>query len=1001
MGGFTTATQTKKAGDYGSQWGDVEEDHETDFDTDQNSPLTSELDFSGMETPVEGTETDGPLILPVPTAFQTLLDSDGDQLEDDETVEDDETLTDTASEIGTLTDTGDDDDQEDDSDDPTVSDTTTGTGDDDLGDDDLGDDDSPDLGKVLGEGDDKVEDVGGTTPVQVSDTGTTPTVSGTSSVGVKGGSTSVTDDETSVETDTSDPAQIGVKKENGGGTGGTTVSSIQFGTPEAPLDPILTDIWALKTGSTPDEQAAYAEARFSEVTQAAASNQALLGSHAATLKGQVESGVAARVAQVTTAYDAAVGAVQSQFSGLRGQVQAAVDEALKAISGEATRSISAIDGALSSQLGTLTAGFDKAEADLEAARSTGIEEFTKAWEERVQSVRDAGDQRAQQAMGIAKGLARGWTGGDGIEAERNDARRKAALDVGKKFSTEIKQKANQAADSFAGGAQHIPGAVNELIKPVTDQVAQARTDSETALNDSAAQAKAEVERQSTDARAQIRRVGQQATDALTAQETDAVGALTTARDQATAALETSGESLSAQIAGAAETLGSTYGEALAQLQAIICLGDPPPTSDTDDAVAAALDAFGGLRDQQMAAMNDSLAAGLAEMDTTVQGAVEAAGATRDQIVEASSEAGAQSVQAIKSASAKLTGAIKTYTSGAVKQLGDIATRAVEGAQKAVQGAVSAIAQTQTAWMGDLDSSKATVVEELDATVGKVQGEVQSAAGKAAAEIQEKSWWEKAWDVIASVASVIATIVVAIVVFVAVAAFVIATFGTGAVALIAAGAIAGAVAGVASKLAGDATKSLLTWSNQFGSGMDYLQAGIVGAVGGGLTMGLVGVVGPIANATIGSFGGALADQLTDMGLFDEAWSWGEFFAAGALGTLLGAAGSKFFPKSLGPKLTKFLLPGGRTGNSWNSFQALCKSMPILKNLSTQQRCVLWRKIVSGKIDGTPEELVSKPLEEIIKMASPDDLNLDDNQKKKKKLEDDKANDLKEVESFQAD
>jgi hypothetical protein len=240
-----------------------------------------------------------------------------------------------------------------------------------------------------------------------------------------------------------------------------------------------------------------------------------------------------------------------------------------------------------------------------------------------------------------------------------------------------------------------------------------------------------------------------------------------------------------------------------------------------------------------------------------------------------------------------------------------------------------------------------------------------------------------------------------VVFVAVAAFIIGTFGAGAVVLIAAGAVAGAVAAVASKLAGDATKSLLTWSNQFSSGMDYLQAGIVGAVGGGLTMGLAGVVGPIANATIGSFGGALADQLTDMGLFNESWSWGEFFAAGTLGTLLGAAGSKFFPKSLGPKLTKYLLPGGRTGNSWNSFQSLCKSMPILKTLTTQERGVLWKQIVSGKIDGTPEELVSKPLEEIIKMASPDELNLDDNQKKAKKIEDDKANDLKEVESFQAD
>ena len=999
MGGFTTATQTKTAGEYGSQWSDVEDDHETDFEEDQNSPMSSELSFSSMETPVDDTDSGGPVIQPLPTAFKTLIAPNGDQIEDDEEVEEEEVLGEQTTDVGTLTDT-DDEEEEDDSDDPTVSDTLTGTGDEDP-DEDEDDSDTPDLGKALGEGDDQVGSVGSTESVNVTDTGTEKTVSGSSSAGVTAGSTSVTDEDTSVDTDTASETQIGVQKEDGGGASGASVTSIQFGTPEAPIDPILTDIWALKTGSTPDEQAAYAEARFGEVTQAAADNQALLSGHATTLKGQVEAGVAARVAQVTTAYDAAVGAVQGQFSGLRGQVAAAVDAALKAIAGEASRSVGVIDGALSTQLGTLTTGFDKAEADLEAARSNGIAQFTKEWEGRVKSVRDAGDKKAQQAMGIAKGLAKGWTGGDGIEAERNDARRKAALDVGKKFATEIKQKANQAADSFAGGAKHIPDAVNELVKPVTDQVAQARIDSVTALNDSAAQAKAEVERQATDARAQIRRVGQQASDALTAQETDAVGALTTARDQANAALQTTGESLSAQITGASETLASTYGEALAQLQELICLGDPPPTADTDAAVAAALDAFGALRDQQMAAMNDSLTGGLAEMDTTVQGAVEAAGATRDQIIEASSEAGAQSVQAIQSASTKLTGAIKTYTSGATKQLADIATRAVEGAQRAVQGAISAISQTQTAWIGDLDKSKATVVGELDTTVGKVQGEVQSAAGKAAAEIKEKSWWEKAWDVIASVAAVLVSIIVAIVVFVAVAAFIIGTFGAGAVVLIAAGAVAGAVAGVASKLAGDATKSLLTWSNQFSSGMDYLQAGIVGAVGGGLTMGLAGVVGPIANATIGSFGGALADQLTDMGLFGEAWSWGEFFAAGALGTVLGAAGSKFFPKSLGPKLTKFLLPGGRTGNSWNSFQSLCKSMPILKNLTTQERGVLWKQIVSGKIDGTPEELVSKPLEEIIKMASPDELNLDDNEKKAKKIEDDKANDLKEIEGFKVD
>jgi hypothetical protein len=284
----------------------------------------------------------------------------------------------------------------------------------------------------------------------------------------------------------------------------------------------------------------------------------------------------------------------------------------------------------------------------------------------------------------------------------------------------------------------------------------------------------------------------------------------------------------------------------------------------------------------------------------------------------------------------------------------MALSATDNANLAVAGAASTIASTQAQWMADLDASASSVVSELDASLTSMSSEISSGAAKAAAEIKEKAWYEKAWDALASVASVIATVVVGVLVFVAVAAFCVATFGAGPIALIAAGAIAGAVAGVAAKLAGDATKSLLTWSNQFGSPMEYLQAFIVGAVGGALTAGLAQVASPLVTGIVTAWGGSLADQLTDIGLMGEGWNWGEFLLTGALGSVFAWAGGRWLEDAVGNRILTRLFPVSGRSQSWNSFQTFARNTPVLRNLDNTLRGALWTNFVKSKITGAPAD-----------------------------------------------
>ena len=117
----------------------------------------------------------------------------------------------------------------------------------------------------------------------------------------------------------------------------------------------------------------------------------------------------------------------------------------------------------------------------------------------------------------------------------------------------------------------------------------------------------------------------------------------------------------------------------------------------------------------------------------------------------------------------------------------------------------------------------------------------------------------------------AEIVVAVVVFAAVAAFCVATFGTGAIALVAAGAIAGAVAAVAGKFTGESVKSLMTWSNQFSGWRDYAKSAFVGFAAGGLAGGLGAAFPNMAKTLslgLNSFGISFFDQLGDIWIKGE-------------------------------------------------------------------------------------------------------------------------------------
>ena len=102
----------------------------------------------------------------------------------------------------------------------------------------------------------------------------------------------------------------------------------------------------------------------------------------------------------------------------------------------------------------------------------------------------------------------------------------------------------------------------------------------------------------------------------------------------------------------------------------------------------------------------------------------------------------------------------------------------------------------------------------------------------------------------------------------------------------------------------------------------------------------------------------AATATDLGVFNEGWSWGESLISGALGSAFAFIGSRAMVKNAGNRFTALLFPPNGRAGSWNSFQTFCRTMPGLNRLSTAQRGMLWTEVVKRKVSGAPFDTLKK-------------------------------------------
>lgn len=737
------------------------------------------------------------------------------------------------------------------------------------------------------------------------------------------------------------------------------VGAVVMPSPTPPEQPLFAELYAEAEGGTPAELTAHAQSGLDQVTAVAEADKTEVLGRGATLSAELAAAVTERISTIEGAFASSIATVQAHFEGLRGKVEAGVGQALAALDGQLAATVGRIDASLKTQQQQVAAGFDAAVEGMDTVVADGTTEIQSAWTDEVAALRSAGKDRADAAMEQARALARGWTGGEGIEKERNDARRKAALEVGKKAAEQIAAKANQAADSMAPGVEMLPDAVALAFAPNAEALAQARADTLQTLDEAAESARSQAHEAAQKAKRRLHSQKTSALNGLTDLEGEVVGSLEETRDHAVAAFSEAGDNLQAEAAAAAATLASTYGYLLAQVQAGLDPESIPRTEHTAAAVQEALVLLAGFKAEQTAALDEFRVGALAQLDASTAGALEAASAAEAKALETSSAAVAEQLAEVEANTKSQTAALAELGTKTDKALEELAQRSIAAAEEGVEAAAQQVGGVQEACLADLCASRDNALAEMDKALGGVRSKASKAAREAAAQIKEKSLLDRALNFLAKAAAVVASIVVAVVIFVAVAALVIATFGVGLAALVAAGAIAGFAAGIVSSLAKDGILVATGMQDEMKSWGAYLQDGISGAVSGVFFM----VGGSFVGAAIGEVVvGSLTDQVTDILLLDQSWNTAEFVGSLALGGLLMGAG-KLVPDAWGQRLVDKIFPPVGRGGNWNAFQ---QAMPDWVNKLPKDRLgKIWTDVILGTTLALPGDVVKKFVEETTK------------------------------------
>lgn len=727
------------------------------------------------------------------------------------------------------------------------------------------------------------------------------------------------------------------------------------------VDPLLTNVWTHQFGSTPFQQENAAQMHLDTIHSFASLSQTELSLEASTLQSQVDAAINLRIGTINAQIDNAIVQTRAQFamakekastdlSGIRAQINNSTQTAANQISSSEQKN-----------LGLITSGFSNAQQNIEPINAQTVKNVDAAWTHRVQEIRKAGEDNAQTILRSRDGLQKNWGGGEGINKDKNKARRKAASDVAAKYAAEFREKANKAATELDGGRSNIGSIVLELLRPIAGELKTQEAQVRTGVTDMAIGARETLETQKSASLQSCDNLQQQSQNTLLQQEEASIQQLEQTRSVSISSLRAAGDTIKAQILAAANGFGNYYSNAMQQLQMMLADGgDIPPEDEMNSAFDNMEMDLETTKTEQSLAMQAAIQGGISDLDVlmaSAQASIQTAMASIQSGLNAASSEFSAKGQELGSKFSKdaleLSGTLSS-------NMDDASVRSSNAAMQVITDTAALATDPESELMKNLDESKSSVIGELNNSAKSAQTEMRSTAESAASKIVEKPWYKKVWDAVASVASIITSIVVGIVVFAAIAAFCVGTFGAGPIALIAAGAIAGAVASVAGKFSGEAVHSLMTWSNKFSDLKSYARTFAVGFLAGGLSAGL-GVLAPQMSAglnlSLSSFGGAAFEQLGDIVFLGESWHWGEFLFTGAFAIGLSKVGDKLGKKALNNWTLDRIFPSAGVGNSWNRFQQMAAGNPLLKNLTTVERSKMWNHFIKGKFSGAPYSIIS--------------------------------------------
>jgi hypothetical protein len=714
-------------------------------------------------------------------------------------------------------------------------------------------------------------------------------------------------------------------------------------------------LWEAMTGQTPPVQEAACNALLQQFQsqageqavgfQAEATGQATqaVGTSRQAAQQVMQEALTAVQAQVKSAFAAARQRVDASAAAFVGQVDAASQ------AGEVA--VAAAAGARHQALRTET----EARKQQAAARSRdGVAALQAAYAQAAADVAADAQLAAEQARATGESSAAAYLarGGEGIEAERNQARAKAAREVGEGYAKQILDSSATPVKELQNGGAGISAALQTKTSEFQAQLDGMCDAASAAVDQHAEQARRQVTQGREQALRQAETSRQDIHRVLGQKEAATQQALHDAWAEALRELD-SAEAQSRQQLEQAIQSGSDYfhseAGALSEAAGQVELPAPGDVRQALSQASAELPAsrigLAGVLRTAASQVDQRFMAFARQQAARFQKAGQEASAGAALAGDGAAQTFTDSGSAYQEQMEKLKAGVQQGLEGLQQQYSTQTDTAVQSFSTAFEGSRSQV-------MGELGKFRSGMQARLQQVLGGEPQAISQEAEKAASKVQPG--WKK---FLAAVAGVV--------VAVAVVAFAVATFGTGLLVLAAAGAIAGGLGLLAKDSmlailgAGNSPLSAAYWTGD--KFKEYGIAIILGGVAGGLgSVAATLKLGIVSTGLLEGLGNALADVGVRTGLFHEPFDLTAFVVTALGAGLVGGMGA-FVKVRLDGKFLKAVTGTTRGGNSWNGFQRGMKDL-FGSGLSSNHAAVLYRSIKN-----LPSKTVQKVLSTLGKMA----------------------------------